>query len=73
MITVVGYSDWEQIYEGDRLLVEGHSVSAVDLLRAWNLPHEQIDMSTLTNEDYEIDNLAMDHDLEAIKKRKAQG
>lgn len=71
MITVVSYGDWEQIFADDgTLLLEGHSISAVDLIRALEVDVRQIDMSDLPNDNYQVDNIAEKRSLVAVLAAK---
>jgi len=70
-LTRVLYSDWEQIYSDGALLIEGHSISAADWLRVVRADVEELDMSVLPNDDFQIDNLAEAKDLSAIRAAKA--
>ncbi len=79
MITHVTYSDWEQFYRDGKCFLEGHSVSGRQMLDYLNrapealechVEIESIDMSTLPNNDFEVDNLAEGKDLTAIRKAK---
>lgn len=78
MITHVTYVDWEQFYNNGELMIEGHSVSGRQMLDYLNsepsspidVEIEDIDMSVLLNENYEVDDLAFAKDLSAIRAAK---
>ena len=78
MITFVHYSDWVQMFVSGECALEGHSLSARQLLDYLNenpespieVEVEDIDMSTLPNNDFQIDNLAFDKNLGAIRAAK---
>lgn len=70
MITVVTYEDWTQIYSDGALLVEGHSISARQWLDVVRADVEDLDMSTVPNKNFEVDNLAFNKNLAALRAAK---
>lgn len=67
MITRVLYEDWEQLFDDDVLLIEGHSVSAAQLMDVLGIKNVSLDLSLLPNANFEVDNLADSKNLARIK------
>jgi hypothetical protein len=67
-IVRVLFDDWEQLFtpEGE-LLEEGHSVDARTALEVVGVEVETVAMDDIPNDNFEVDNLANDKNLAAIR------